>query len=119
MVLAIFMALALTGASAAPRATAQNYPSCDLRAQRAVTGDIGGRIHTPLQAHVSMRANVIQADLSTARKARLLTEARAMALFRQVEGIRRDAARRSHDRVAYRTAFDHRLDALARQFCRV
>lgn len=48
-------------------------PSCDEQAQRSVKGETGGSITDPLEAYISVRVNLLQADISTARKSHRLT----------------------------------------------
>lgn len=48
-------------------------PSCDEQALRSVKGETGGSITDPLEAYISVRVNILQADISTARKSHRLT----------------------------------------------
>ena len=106
---------------AAPSLT-QAYPSCDTKAQRHAGGDTGGSIHDPLQAHISMRANVLQADISNARKARYLSDAQSQQLWQVVDRIRKDAAgyvkTQGFLSAAERASYDRELDDIAGRLCR-
>jgi hypothetical protein len=44
-------------------------PSCDVQGQQAVVGESGGQISDLGQAHMSVRANILIADIGTSRKA--------------------------------------------------
>ena len=64
------------------------FPSCDLKGQRALVGRTGEQITDVRQAHISARANVLAADISTARKARKITEAEANKMTDRVKEVR-------------------------------
>lgn len=114
-------ALVFVAADASAQAS-QQYPSCNLQAQRALRGDTGGSITDPRQAHISMRANILQADLSTARKARHLTQAAANRLYNRVEAVRTGAngytKKQGFLSAAEVASYDRELDAVAMQVCR-
>ena len=115
-------ALALTTTGTGAQTFTQHYPGCDLKAQHALKGDMGGTVTDPAQAHLSMRANILEADIDNARKARRLTEAQAGALTRRI-GMVRDgadglAARHRAIGAGERAMLDRRLDAIAAQVCR-
>ncbi|MDT0176604.1 hypothetical protein Q9R34_11215 [Enterobacter sp. BRE11] len=115
------LALLVSGQIMADAMPAQAYPSCDIQAQRDVKEETGGRIADPLQAHISWRINVLQADISTARKARRLTQAQADRLWQHASQIRGDAAHYVKQQgflsAAERASFDRALDQLASQLC--
>lgn len=97
-------------------------PSCDLAQQHALPGELGGSITDPLQAHISMRANVLQADVSTARIARRISQQQANQFSERIAQVRQ----RSHDFVkqqgflsaAERASFDREFDGIAEQICK-
>ncbi|KTT30178.1 hypothetical protein NS201_14495 [Pseudomonas oryzihabitans] len=97
-------------------------PSCDLAQQRALPGELGGSITDPLQAHISMRANVLQADVSTARIARRISQQQANQFSERIAQVRQ----RSDDFVkqqgflsaAERASFDREFDGIAEQICK-
>ena len=76
----------------------------------------------PLQAHVSVRANILQADIGTARKARALTQLGADKLWQRVEAVRRDTDRLVQKQgflsAAERASYDRELDDVAAVLCR-
>ncbi|WP_233499571.1 MULTISPECIES: hypothetical protein [unclassified Pantoea] len=76
----------------------------------------------PLQAHISVRANILQADIGTARKARVLTQLRADKLWQRVEVVRRDTDRLVQKQgflsAAERASYDRELDDVAAVLCR-
>lgn len=99
-----------------------DLPSCDLAQQRALPGELGGSITDPLQAHISMRANVLQADVSTARIARRISQQQANHFSERIAQVRQ----RSDDFVkqqgflsaAERASFDREFDGIAEHICR-
>lgn len=101
----------------------QSYPSCDLQTQRDVKGETRGSITDPLEAHISVRVNVLQADISTARKARRLTQAQAQAdmLWQHSSRVRNDTMQFIKQQgflsAAERTSYDRELDELASKLC--
>ncbi|MEH3121599.1 MAG: hypothetical protein PGN16_06395 [Sphingomonas phyllosphaerae] len=118
----IATAMVLSASAANAQASAQAYPSCDLKAQRALKGEVGGLIKDPRQAHVSVRANILEADLSTARKARRLTQAATDQLYRRVEAVRTGTNRYTKAQgflsAGELASFDRELDAIAMDVCR-
>ena len=115
---ALMAGLAASGAQAAP----SDYPSCDLAAQRAVEGEIGGTVTDPRQAHISVRANVLQADIGTARKARALSQRQAKHLWKRVDEVRKDSDAFTRQQgflsAAERASYDRELDAVAGEICK-
>ncbi len=99
----------------------QDYPSCDLTQQRALKAPTGGTIRDPRQAHIAMRANILQADISTARKARRLSQAEAQTLWNMVAGIHRDAnrfvAKQGFLSAGETASYDRALDGVAMRVC--
>ncbi|WP_312491335.1 hypothetical protein [Sphingomonas sp.] len=114
--------IALAAGAADARPVRQDYPSCNLAQQHRVRGQVGGSNRDVRQAHISMRANILQADISTARKARRLSQAQAQKLGQQVERIRRDtnAAVKSQGFLSAgeRASYDRALDMVATAICR-
>lgn len=121
----VVTALILLAAGAAPITRAAtvpaDYPSCRLDEQRAVQGDVGGAIADPLQAHVSVRVNVLQADIGNARKARRLSQKQADALWKKADRVRRDTdgfvKQQGFLSAAERASYDRELDAIAATVC--
>lgn len=115
-------ALALLAASADAQTFTQQFPSCDLRTQHALGGDLGGSIRDPRQAHIQMRSNILQADIGSAKKAGRLTRASAGRLYRRVETVRtgadRHAARQGFLSAGEVASYDRALDAVAAKVCR-
>ncbi len=114
--------IALTAASPAAPSARRDYPSCDLAQQHHVRGQTGGAIRDIRQAHISVRANILQADISTASKARRLTQPQAQKLWQQVERVRRDAnaavASQGFLSAGERASYDRALDMVAAAICR-
>lgn len=100
----------------------RDYPSCNLAQQRRLRAPTGGAIRDRLQAHIAMRANILQADISTARKARRLTQPQAQGLWNQVDRIRRDAdgfvAKQGFLSGGELASYDRSLDMVAMKLCR-
>ncbi|WP_294248658.1 hypothetical protein [uncultured Sphingomonas sp.] len=100
----------------------QDYPSCDLTQQRTLKAPTGGTIRDPRQAHIAMRANILQADISTARKARRLSQAEAQTLWNMVVRIHRDAnrfvAKQGFLSAGETASYDRALDGVAMRVCR-
>lgn len=116
-----FLLLAAGHATAASSIT-QEWPSCDIKAQHDVKGKTGGSIKDPLQAHISVRINVLQADIGNARKARHLTEAQSEQLWQQAGRVRKDAdgyvKQQGFLSAAERASYDRELDNVAGRLCR-
>ncbi|WP_262287854.1 hypothetical protein [Pantoea sp. Marseille-Q5743] len=116
-----FLLLAAGHATAASSFT-QEWPSCDIKAQHDVKGETGGSIKDPLQADISVRINVLQADIGNARKARHLTEAQSEQLWQQAGRIRKDAdgyvKQQGFLSAAERASYDRELDDVAGRLCR-
>lgn len=106
---------------AAPAPAPADYPSCRLDEQRAVPGEVGGAIKDPLQAHISVRINVLQADIGNARKARRLSQRQADALWKRADRVRRDTDRFVRQQgflsAAERASYDRELDGIASTVC--
>lgn len=94
-----------------------------MQTQRDVKGETRGSITDPLEAHISVRINVLQADISTARKARRLTQAQAQAdmLWQHSSRVRNDTMQFVKQQgflsAAERTSYDRKLDELASKLC--
>lgn len=96
--------------------------SCDVQGQREVVGQIGGKISDLRQAHISVRANVLSADIATTLKARQITEAEAEHMINRVETIRRQTNRFVEQQgflsAAEKASFDREFDDIAEKLCR-
>lgn len=96
-------------------------PSCDLQQQRELPGELGGSITDPRQAHVSMRANVLLADVSTARKARRISQEEATAFSERIAAVRSQTdafvSQQGFLSAAERASFDREFDGIAAQIC--
>lgn len=114
----ILVALALVASGAQAQTP---FPSCDLTAQHALKGEMGGAITDPRQAHISMRANILQADLGNAKKAGRLTQADAQRLFAKVAAVKTGADRYTRRQgflsAAEVASYDRALDAVAMRIC--
>lgn len=77
----------------------------------------------PLQAHISVRSNILQADIGSARKARYLSQRDADRLWHRVDHIRSDTDRFVRQQgflsAAERASYDRELDEVAAELCRV
>lgn len=108
-------------ASAAP-SLMQAWPSCDIKAQHDAKGETSGSIRDPLQAHISVRVNVLQADISNARKVRHLTESQSEQLWRHADRIRKDTdgyvKQQGFLSAAERASYDRELDDITGKLCR-
>lgn len=122
MKLIIFSGLILGLSSAHAQTRSDAFPSCNLGEQHSLVGELGGTIKDPGQAHISMRANILQADISTARKARRLSQPTADRLWKDVQRVRAntDAFAQKQDflSAAERASYERKLDAVAAQICR-
>lgn len=96
-------------------------PSCDLQQQRQLPGELGGAISDPLQAHISLRGNVLLADVSTARKARRISQEQATTFSERIAAVRvqtDDLVRQQGFlSAAERASFDREFDGIATQIC--
>jgi hypothetical protein len=117
--LAIF--LATIGLSAMAVERQPDLPSCDLAGQRALSGQTGGEIADPELAHISQRANILEADIGTSRKARTLSQRTAERLFQRIEMVRSDSLgfvrQQGFLSAAERASQDRELNAIARRVC--
>lgn len=100
---------------------APDYPGCDLKTQRHVEGETGGEISDPRQAHIAVRADILQADIGNARKARSLSQVQADKLWRRVARIRQDAngfvKKQGFLSAGERASYDRELDEVAAELC--
>jgi len=96
-------------------------PSCDLQQQRQLPGELGGAISDPRQAHISLRGNVLLADVSTARKARRISQEQATTFSERIAAVRvqtDDLVRQQGFlSAAERASFDREFDGIATQIC--
>ena len=97
-------------------------PSCDLAQQRGLPGELGGSITDPRQAHISMRANVLQADVSTARIAQRISQEQATTFSTRIAQVRSQSdalvQQQGFLSAAERASFDREFDGIAEQLCR-
>lgn len=118
----MFVVLVASATGAVAQTPRQDYPSCNRTAQHAVAGHLGGSIKDPRQAHISVRANILQADIGTARKVRRISERQAAQLWQRVDKVRRATdrfvAKQGFLSAAERASYDRELDAIALQICR-
>lgn len=117
---AIFLATMALSAMAVERQP--DLPSCDLAAQRALSGQTGGDIVDPGLAHISLRANILEADVGTSRKARTLSQRTADRLFQRIEMVRSDSIgfvrQQGFLSAAERASYDREFNAIARRICK-
>lgn len=115
------VALVCAAIGANAQAATPSYPSCDLDAQHATPGDTGGSIKDASQAHLSARANVLEADIGSARKARHLTKTQTSVLWQRTETVRKnaDSLVREHGAISPedRATAERELDAIAMRVC--
>lgn len=94
-------------------------PSCDVQEQRSIKGETGGSITAPPEAHISVRVNILQADVSMARKSRRLTQ--AGVLWRRAGKVRSDTAQFVNQQgflsAAERASYGRELDGLTGKLC--
>lgn len=116
------MLATLAAAPLSAQSWRKDYPSCDLTQQRTLKAPTGGTIRDPRQAHIAMRADILQADIGTARKARRLSQAEAQTLWNTVARIHRDAnrfvAKQGFLSAAETASYDRALDGVAMRVCR-
>ncbi|WP_282286934.1 hypothetical protein [Pseudomonas sp. PS02302] len=118
----LLLPLALGACTREPvRHDALGLPSCDLQQQRQLPGELGGAISDPRQAHVSLRANVLLADVSTARKARRISQEQAKAFSERIAAVRSQTdvlvRQQGFLSAAERASFDREFDGIATQIC--
>lgn len=118
-ILASFLVFSLNAVAAQQRV---DLPSCDIQGQREVGGETAVKISDPRQAHISVRANVLSADIGTSRKARNITQVEADSMIARVESTRSRADRLVTEKgflsAAERASFDRDLGAIAIQLCK-
>lgn len=106
-------------AAAAP--SSPFWPSCDISVQHGIGADNGSSDGDPLLSHVSLRVNVIQADVGTARKAGKLSESQTEMIWHHADRIRADATRYASEQgflsAAERASLDRELDEVAGRLC--
>ncbi len=116
------MLATLAAAPLSARSWQQDYPSCNLTQQRALKAPTGSTIRDLRQAHIAMRADILQADIGTARKARRLSQAEAQTLWNVVARIHRDAnrfvAKQGFLSAGETASYDRALDGMAMRVCR-
>jgi hypothetical protein len=71
----------------------------------------------PATSVLATRANVLQADIATARKARALTQPQADALWQQADKVRQRVAGKVRLPVATRAEAHRTLESIAAQLC--
>ena len=119
---ALFLAIYLLASPAGAQMIRTDYPACDLMAQHEFVGTVGAEITDPQQAHITERANILQADIGTARKARRISQRLADRLWRKVEAVRTNANTLKRNQTllgaAERASYDRQLDSIAGTLCR-
>ena len=119
-ILASLLVLSLN-ASAAQQSS--DLPSCNIKAQRELMGETGGKITDPRQAHISVRANILSADIGTTRKARKITQTQADQMIERVAAIRRQTDQFVQQQgflsAAENASFDREFDSIALQLCKL
>ncbi|MBB3346846.1 hypothetical protein [Sphingomonas sp. BK069] len=108
----------LLGVSAVP--SPSTSPVAAERAARALPacrplGLASGVV--PATSVLATRANVLQADIATARKARALTQPQADALWQQADQVRQRVAGKVRLPVATRAEAHRSLESIAAQLC--
>jgi hypothetical protein len=100
----------------------RDYPSCDLAQQHRLRAPTGGTIRDSRQAHIAMRADILQADIGNARKARRLSQGEAQRLWQRVAQIRRDAdgfvVKQGFLSAGETASYDRALDMVAVRVCK-
>lgn len=113
------LVFALTATASEARSWQRDYPSCNVTQQRHLKSGSG---KTAMQDHISMRANMLQADIGTASKARPIPKQTSQRLWNRVDAIRkasdRLAAKQGFLSAAERASYDRQLDAIALQLCK-
>lgn len=115
---AIFPVIAMS----MPDTHGAEFPSCNLAKQRTLTEQKLGGTADRMQAHVSLRANVLQADVGAARKRRHITQHNADRLLSRVEKVREGAndlvKKQGFLSAAERASYDREFDAIAQKICK-
>jgi hypothetical protein len=118
----LLIILAVFSAHAAAARPDVGLPGCNLDKQHALAGETGGQITDIRQAHISMRANILSADISTLRKALKITQVEADRMSKRVEDVRRQnnllVTQQGFLSAAEKASFDREFDAIAHQLCK-
>jgi hypothetical protein len=118
----VFASLLALNMTATAAQQSLDLPSCDIQNQREVVGETGGQITDPRQVHISIRANVLNADISTSRKSRRITQVEAQHMLKRVEDIRYQTNRFVEQQgflsAAEKASYDHELDTIASSLCK-
>lgn len=118
----ILIPLSVLSLNAAADLKKLDLQSCDVQGQRELVGEIGEKITDSRQAHISVRANILSADISTTRKTRQITEAEAEHMINRVETIRHQTDRFVQQQgflsAAEKASFDREFDDIAEKLCR-
>ncbi|PEI02223.1 hypothetical protein CRM79_22580 [Pantoea agglomerans] len=113
--------LLAAGHATAASSFTQDWPSCDVKVQHYVQGETGESIKDPLLAHISVRINVLQADIGNAREARYLTETQSEQLWQKADRVRKEAdgyvKHQGFLSAAERVSYDRELDDIAGRLC--
>lgn len=119
LIAVLLVCLSSTALAAQP---SLHLPSCDLAEQRAMPGEIGGSVKDAGQAHISMRANVLVADIGTSRKARHITNEQAAKLTKRIESVRSQTEgfvkKQGFLSAGEQASFDREFDAIAQKLCK-
>lgn len=115
----LLLVLASTASVAEARSWQADYPSCTVHRQQQSKSGTGRGAN---QAHIQMRANILQADLATASKAQRISKQRSKLLWNRVDAIRNASntsnAKRGYIGAVEKASFDRKLDEIALQLCR-
>ena len=118
----LFLAIYLLASPAGAQTIKTDYPACNLMTQHELVGTVEGGTTDPQQAHIAERANILQADIGTARKARRISQRLADRLWRKVEAVRTNANTLKRNQTllgaAERASYDRQLDSIAGTLCR-
>lgn len=91
---------------------------CNLKLAHAITGQLGGAIDNAAQAHLVVRANMLEADLSNAVKAGVLTHQQARQKWDEVDNIRQQALASKKAIAPHQLKwFDDKLDGITKYLC--
>jgi len=100
---------------------AMDLPSCTVPGPNELLGSVGGTVKDPREAHILTRVNILQADLSTARKARQISASKADELWKRGEKIRHNVAGYVKDQgflsAGERASYDRELNVMLKTLC--
>ncbi|CAG9297860.1 hypothetical protein [Celerinatantimonas diazotrophica] len=92
---------------------------CKLAQQHQITGKVGRAIHNAAQAHVVVRANMLEASLSNAVQAGVLSYQQGHKQWLEVHSVRQQALAYKQGITSHELKqFDHKLDRVTLYLCR-